>query len=331
MADHYRTLGVSEDADQEVIRAAFRALAKRFHPDHGGDPDKFKRISKAGNILCDPDRRAKYDAWRAQRKAERQTTTQGTKSVDATPIAPDRLGPPPEQPTMPLPHELDQTVGGCGLIALVGLAFLAYLAVMLVAKEFVGWRLVLDLFVGALAVLGAMAWTTGKGASTQEVTDQKKTSVTLLCVAIVYFYYGFHSVPWKSQTKVVAAPRPTAAPTARPIDNPDPPSETSDLGAMLDTAVSLCDVDQNGVVDGRDWVRMNPGRKQVWVSTSVSMIFLSQGVDLSDKALADRAAVVCIGLISQLDTFYSVRETMRVPLEESLPRLLASQIKNYGW
>ena len=34
--DHYTALGIAPDADQEVIKAAFRALAKKYHPDTSG-------------------------------------------------------------------------------------------------------------------------------------------------------------------------------------------------------------------------------------------------------------------------------------------------------
>ena len=38
LRDHYAALGVAPDADHEVIKAAFRALAKKYHPDTAADP-----------------------------------------------------------------------------------------------------------------------------------------------------------------------------------------------------------------------------------------------------------------------------------------------------
>jgi hypothetical protein len=43
----YSVLGVSADAPDAVVDAAYRALAKEKHPDNGGDPDEFKEIKQA--------------------------------------------------------------------------------------------------------------------------------------------------------------------------------------------------------------------------------------------------------------------------------------------
>jgi curved DNA-binding protein CbpA len=65
--DHYLILGVPRIADPAVIRAAYVALAKRYHPDVAiGDPElaasNFRMIKEAYETLADPDRRALYDA-----------------------------------------------------------------------------------------------------------------------------------------------------------------------------------------------------------------------------------------------------------------------------
>lgn len=59
--DLYEELGLSKDASQEEIRAAFRKRAAETHPDKGGDEDEFKRVSHAMVILGDPEKREKYD------------------------------------------------------------------------------------------------------------------------------------------------------------------------------------------------------------------------------------------------------------------------------
>ncbi len=61
----YDILGVTRGASEEEIRAAYRRLAKRWHPDFNrGDPRAermFKRITAAYEILGDPEKRRRYD------------------------------------------------------------------------------------------------------------------------------------------------------------------------------------------------------------------------------------------------------------------------------
>jgi curved DNA-binding protein CbpA len=61
--DYYVVLGIAEDADEETIRSAFRALARRYHPDvgAGSSPVEFQRAREAYETLADPERRRRYD------------------------------------------------------------------------------------------------------------------------------------------------------------------------------------------------------------------------------------------------------------------------------
>lgn len=61
--NYYVVLGIAEDADEETIRSAFRALARRYHPDVGVGSSlvEFHRVREAYEILADPDRRRRYD------------------------------------------------------------------------------------------------------------------------------------------------------------------------------------------------------------------------------------------------------------------------------
>jgi curved DNA-binding protein CbpA len=64
MEDYYQILGVPENADEETIKKAFRELAKKYHPDRGGDAEKFKKIVEAYRVLSDKKLRAEYDQKR---------------------------------------------------------------------------------------------------------------------------------------------------------------------------------------------------------------------------------------------------------------------------
>lgn len=65
MANHYDLLGVSKTADEQEIKAAYRKLSLKYHPDRNPDDkiaeDKFKEINEAYQVLSDPGKRQTYD------------------------------------------------------------------------------------------------------------------------------------------------------------------------------------------------------------------------------------------------------------------------------
>jgi curved DNA-binding protein CbpA len=69
--NYYLVLGVPQDADAETIRSAFRALARRYHPDagEGSSSDRFREILTAYETLNDPTRRGHYDRLLENRRA----------------------------------------------------------------------------------------------------------------------------------------------------------------------------------------------------------------------------------------------------------------------
>jgi DnaJ family protein A protein 2 len=60
----YDRLGLEKNATESEIKKAYRRLALKYHPDRGaGDPEKFKGIAEAYEILSDADRKIKYDQF----------------------------------------------------------------------------------------------------------------------------------------------------------------------------------------------------------------------------------------------------------------------------
>lgn len=57
----YEELGVSQNASKDEIKKAYRKLAVVNHPDKGGDPEKFKSIANAYQVLGDDEKRNMYD------------------------------------------------------------------------------------------------------------------------------------------------------------------------------------------------------------------------------------------------------------------------------
>ena len=61
MKNYYKILELSSDASIDEIKRHYKLLARKYHPDKGGDPDKFKELSEAFQILSDPKKKANYD------------------------------------------------------------------------------------------------------------------------------------------------------------------------------------------------------------------------------------------------------------------------------
>ena len=72
---HYDTLKVSRDAPIEVIQAAYRSLARKYHPDRNGSTPEgeaiMKKINASYEVLSDPEKRAQHDQWIAEQLGHR--------------------------------------------------------------------------------------------------------------------------------------------------------------------------------------------------------------------------------------------------------------------
>ena len=90
MEDWYQVLQISRQAKEEEIKAAYRRLAKEYHPDsHPGDREcerKFREISEAYSILSHEEKRRKYDeelkGIKAGKKAAGQDAEAKSKDIE---------------------------------------------------------------------------------------------------------------------------------------------------------------------------------------------------------------------------------------------------------
>jgi curved DNA-binding protein CbpA len=108
MPDLYEVLQVHPRAEPDVLRAAYRVLARKYHPDHGGDARRMITLNDAWDVLGDPVRRAAYDASRAAPTGpvgpEHQSGAAST-APESAPAAARRTtdvahaGPPPGRPS----------------------------------------------------------------------------------------------------------------------------------------------------------------------------------------------------------------------------------------
>ena len=82
--DWYELLQISPNAEPETIHRVYRLLARRFHPDNGqtGNADRFLAITRAYEVLSNPERRAQYDIGHLPHRPERWQVVDGEEDND---------------------------------------------------------------------------------------------------------------------------------------------------------------------------------------------------------------------------------------------------------
>jgi curved DNA-binding protein CbpA len=106
MKSHYDTLSVSQTAPTEVIRAAYKALSQKHHPDKGGNAETMADINEAWRVLSDPDGRAGHDM---QLSFVDLTKMPFSTPRPASPVRPVKPAP-PTRPVDGTPFEVDEAI-----------------------------------------------------------------------------------------------------------------------------------------------------------------------------------------------------------------------------
>ena len=107
--DYYTILGVPPEADDKEIKAAYRKLARKYHPDVNADADaesKFKEVAEAYKVLKDAEKRAEYDQLRQFRDARGGFQPGSPRGNHSSPLLPCRTSHMrPSSPSRFLPAE----------------------------------------------------------------------------------------------------------------------------------------------------------------------------------------------------------------------------------
>ena len=109
MKDYYKILQVSPDAAPEVIQMAYKALAKKYHPDlnpNNADwaQERMKELNEAFEVLSDPEKRATYDSAHKSAEPASASSTSQTKTETSTQKPPEHESshqPSPEKESPP--------------------------------------------------------------------------------------------------------------------------------------------------------------------------------------------------------------------------------------
>ena len=76
MKDYYKILEISENASEEVVHMAYKALVKKYHPDENNQSknskDKMVELNEAYFVLSDQKRREQYDCLRKEENSSNE-------------------------------------------------------------------------------------------------------------------------------------------------------------------------------------------------------------------------------------------------------------------
>ena len=118
MKDYYKILQISPDAAPEVIQMAYKALAKKYHPDLNPDnaeqaQEQMKELNEAFEVLSNPEKRARYDAEQKSAESASASTASQTQADTSTQKPPEHKSSqhssPEKEKTPPSPKATEST------------------------------------------------------------------------------------------------------------------------------------------------------------------------------------------------------------------------------
>ena len=102
MENYYKILEINSGASEEVIKAAYKALIKKYHPDNGTEKDptgeKMRMINEAYSVLSDQHKRQEYD-YKLNRSKEETGEAKNQFAEDDEPTKKEEYNVPDEKPS----------------------------------------------------------------------------------------------------------------------------------------------------------------------------------------------------------------------------------------
>lgn len=183
MENYYKILQVADFAEIEVIKASYRALCKKYHPDMNSnpDPEKIIKINEAYDILSDEEKKKEYDALlksylnqhdSGKRSETNKETNTGYEAEQAQ-------------------HKMSgiHTIFVTAMVSIIGL-IISFIVMGIVPMDG-SWSFILYMFYGI--IMGKIVRKAG-GAASKSFAEMG-TLITVACMLIPFYCSYFSTLP----------------------------------------------------------------------------------------------------------------------------------------
>lgn len=137
---HYDNLKVARNAPSEIIRAAYKALSQKFHPDRNPGNSETTRIMAIINtsyeVLSDPDRRREHDQWVAQQELMIAQATNANSQPQPAPRPASASAPPPNvRDDLVVRENINSRIFGLILMLIGGIPIIVFIGGAFYSQE----------------------------------------------------------------------------------------------------------------------------------------------------------------------------------------------------